>query len=211
MGKSTSKQSSGEGSFRDRMHAMLRESILDAAKARASQVDWSHVRIADIAEDVGVSRQTIYNEFGSKDQLGQAVFEHEMAAYTLGILETTKDSTDLGEAIRASVTWILAQTRANEMVQRTLRDARTGNSATETLLPLLTVNAHHVLLPARAALTAYFESRWPSGDLERTTLLVELVIRFTISFVIVPSDLSEETAIDTIVNMVESSLGVSRA
>lgn len=211
MSKAASKQTGGGGSFRDRMHAMLRESILEAAKARASQVDWSQVRIADIAEDVGVSRQTIYNEFGSKDQLGQAVFAHEMAAYTAGILETTKDAANLGEAIRSSVTWILAQTRANEMVQRTLRDARTGHSSTETLLPLLTVNAHHILLPARAALVDYFESRWPSGDLGRTTLLVELVIRFVISFVIVPSDLPEEVMVDTIVDMVKRSLDLSPA
>ena len=207
----TASRNGSEGSFRDRMHAMLRTSILEAAKARANRVDWSQVRIADIAEDVGVSRQTIYNEFGSKDQLGQALFEHEMAIYTAGILETTKDSVDLGEAIRASVTWILAQTRANEMVQRTLRDARSGNTATETLLPLLTVNAHRIVLPARTALTDYFESRWPSGDLERTTLLVELVIRFVISFVIAPSDLSEETMIDTIVHMIEQSLEFSPA
>lgn len=211
MSGAASKRTGGEGSFRDRMHAMLRESILEAAKARASQVDWSQVRIADIAEDVGVSRQTIYNEFGSKGQLGQALFEHEMAIYTAGILETTKDSVDLGEAIRASVNWILAQTRANEMVQRTLRDARTGTSSTETLLPLLTVNAHHVLLPARTALTDYFESRWPSGDLDRATILVELVIRFVISFVIVPSDQPEEVMVDTIVDMVERSLHHSRA
>lgn len=207
----TASGNGGEGSFRNRMHAMLRASILEAAKARADQVDWSQVRIADIAEDVGVSRQTIYNEFGSKDQLGQALFEHEMAIYTAGILETTKDSVDLGEAIRASVTWILTQTRANEMVQRTLRDARSGNAGTETLLPLLTVNAHRIVLPARTALTDYFESRWPSGDLERATLLVELVIRFVISFVIVPSDLSEETMIDTIVHMIEQSLELSPA
>lgn len=211
MGKAASKQTSGEGSFRDRMHAMLRESILDAAAARASQVDWSQVRIADIADDVGVSRQTIYNEFGSKDQLGKALFGREMAAYTVGILETTKNAVDLGEAIRASVVWILAQARSNEMVQRTLRDARTGNAGNETLLPLLTVNAHQILLPARDALTDYFESRWPSGDLDRATILVELVIRFVISFVIVPSDQPEEVMVDTIVDMIKRSLDLSRA
>ncbi|UUZ61955.1 hypothetical protein [Nocardioides sp. B-3] len=53
-----------------------------------------------------------------------------MAAYTVGIPETTKEAGCFSEAIRASVVWILAQARANEMVQRTLRDARTGNAGT---------------------------------------------------------------------------------
>jgi hypothetical protein len=57
----------------------------------------------------------------------------------------------------------------------------------------------------------YFESRWPSDDLDRATIMVELVIRLVMSFVIVPSDLSEERLVDTIVDMVERSLDLSRA
>lgn len=206
-----SRPSSGEGSFRERMHAMLRESILDAATARASEVDWSQVRVADIADDVGVSRQTIYNEFGTKDQLAAALFEREMAGYVVGILEATADSADLGAAIRASVHWILARARSNEMLQRTLRESRTGGAGTESLLPLVTVNADKVLLPARAALVDYFESRWPSGDREHSTRLVELVIRFVISFVVLPSDQPDVLMVDAIVQMVEQSLKLGAA
>jgi AcrR family transcriptional regulator len=196
----------GPGSFRNRMHALLRESILDAATARASKVDWSQVRIADIAEDVGVSRQTIYNEFGSKDQLAGALFEREMAAYIVGVQEATADIVDLGDAIRASVTWILARARSNEMLQRTLRESRNRGGGSETLLPFITVNAHLVVVPARQALLDYFDSRWPSRDREHATRLMELVIRFVISLVVLPSDQSEEKMVDTIVDMVQHSL-----
>ncbi|UUZ61688.1 hypothetical protein [Nocardioides sp. B-3] len=61
-------------------------------------------------------------------------------------------------------------------------------------------------MPARAALSDYFESRWPSGDPDRATIPVELVIRLVMSMVIVPSDFPEDVLIDTIVHMVEQSL-----
>ncbi len=70
--------------FRARVHDMLRTSILDSAWTRAAKVPWSQVRIADIAEDVGVSRQTIHNEFGTKDQLAEALFEREMHVFLQG-------------------------------------------------------------------------------------------------------------------------------
>ena len=60
------------------MHELLRTSILDAAWDAAAKTDWNNVRVVDIAETVGVSRQTIYNEFGTKEDLAQALFNREV-------------------------------------------------------------------------------------------------------------------------------------
>ena len=48
--------------------------LLDAAaEAVLSGVVWDRLRMADVAKAAGVSRQTLYYEFGSKDALAQAL------------------------------------------------------------------------------------------------------------------------------------------
>jgi AcrR family transcriptional regulator len=49
--------------------AATRERILGAAWRRFSEDVYEHVRLADIASDAGVSAQTVYSAFGTKDQL----------------------------------------------------------------------------------------------------------------------------------------------
>ena len=49
--------------------AATRERILEAAWRRFSKDLYEEVRLADIAADAGVSEQTIYSRFGTKDQL----------------------------------------------------------------------------------------------------------------------------------------------
>ncbi|MFF5785117.1 TetR family transcriptional regulator, partial [Streptomyces sp. NPDC012693] len=46
--------------------ATAREALLDAALAALAHRPWSVVRMADLAAAARVSRQTLYNEFGSK-------------------------------------------------------------------------------------------------------------------------------------------------
>ncbi|MFI2778614.1 TetR/AcrR family transcriptional regulator [Streptomyces sp. ALB3] len=47
-----------------------REALLDSAR---SALPWAAVRRADVAAGAGVSRQTLYNQFGGKDGLGRAL------------------------------------------------------------------------------------------------------------------------------------------
>ena len=49
---------------------LARDSILDAMREELLTQDWSAVTLADIARTAGVSRQTIYNEFGSRQGAG---------------------------------------------------------------------------------------------------------------------------------------------
>ena len=188
-------------SFREQVHQMLRESVLDAAWERAAKADWEDVRISDIAKDVGVSRQTIYNEFGTKQQLAEAVFDREMQMFLAGIVEVANAADSLEEAMRKSLAWIFERAREHELLQRMLRDAREGRSA--ALLPLLTTNAYLIVRPVRQVLAALYESRWPSG-LPYVERITDVVVRLTISHVVLVSDFSEDEVIDDIVLAVTS-------
>lgn len=57
------------------MAKQLRGLILDAASELSLEVGWSAVTMVRVAGRVGVSRQTIYNEVGSKARLAQLVVD----------------------------------------------------------------------------------------------------------------------------------------
>ncbi|MDT9688263.1 TetR/AcrR family transcriptional regulator [Streptomyces sp. P9(2023)] len=62
-----------------------REALLNAALAALTVLPWSAVRMVDIASAAGVSRQTLYNEFGSKEGLARALVRREADAYLQGV------------------------------------------------------------------------------------------------------------------------------
>ncbi|MYV44003.1 TetR family transcriptional regulator, partial [Streptomyces sp. SID1328] len=62
-----------------------RESLLDAAGRALAQRPWSTVRMVDVAAAAGVSRQTLYNEFGGKDGLARALMRREADGYLAGV------------------------------------------------------------------------------------------------------------------------------
>ncbi|MEU5398448.1 TetR/AcrR family transcriptional regulator [Streptomyces sp. NPDC005963] len=62
-----------------------RESLLNAALEALAQRPWSAVRMVDVAAAAGLSRQTLYNEFGGKDGLARALVQREADAYLRGV------------------------------------------------------------------------------------------------------------------------------
>ncbi|MFE9573760.1 TetR/AcrR family transcriptional regulator [Streptomyces sp. NPDC006692] len=62
-----------------------RETLLDAALSALAGLPWSRVRMVDVASAAGVSRQTLYNEFGSKDGLARALVRREADVYLRGV------------------------------------------------------------------------------------------------------------------------------
>ena len=57
------------------------ERILAAAAEMTAELGWSGVTMAALAERVGVSRQTVYNEWGSRDRLAEAMVMRELGAF----------------------------------------------------------------------------------------------------------------------------------
>src|SRR6202790_4560183 len=58
-------------SYAEASRVLLRESVLDAMRDLLLTRDWSAITLADVAKAAGISRQTIYNEFGSRQGLAQ--------------------------------------------------------------------------------------------------------------------------------------------
>jgi AcrR family transcriptional regulator len=188
--------------FRDRIHELLRTSILDAAAAAATTTDWPSVRLADIATSVGVSRQTVYNEFGTKEDLAKALFAREEQVLSAGLVAAISAAPTLPDAIRDSLTWLLAEAQGNPILQRILIDARAANSEA-SMLPLLTVRADSFARPLGLLLMAEFGRRWPANDKNRAALAVDFVIRWALSQIVAPTGFDQAEAIDRLAEMIE--------
>lgn len=185
--------------FRAQMRGMMRARILEAAWERLLRTGWDQVKMSDIARDVGVSRQTVHNEFGTKDQLAQAILDHEMEAHLSEILELTWSAPSLELAVRTSLTWVVESARGHELLRRVIADASAGRSA--RLLALITTESQAVIRPVRQALTEVYLERW-GGEQAEVERLMDLMVRLAMSVMLLPSDFDDATMVEDIVQLV---------
>ncbi len=97
-----------------------RESLLDAAYAALARRAWSGVRMVDVAVAAGVSRQTLYNEFGSKDGLARALVRREADGYLAGVDRALTGHSDLRDRLTATAEWTTSAARENALVRAML-------------------------------------------------------------------------------------------
>lgn len=97
-----------------------RESLLDAAYTALARRAWSAVRMVDVAAVAGVSRQTLYNEFGSKEGLARALVRREADAYLAGVERALAAHTDARERLVAAAEWTASAARSNALVRAML-------------------------------------------------------------------------------------------
>lgn len=94
-----------------------RESLLDAAYTALVRRSWSAVRMVDVAAAAGVSRQTLYNEFGSKEGLARALVRREADGYLAGVERALATHGDARDRLTAAAEWTAATARENALVR----------------------------------------------------------------------------------------------
>ncbi|MCU1602112.1 MAG: TetR/AcrR family transcriptional regulator [Frankiales bacterium] len=180
-----------------------RDALLDAAYDAALAGDWSQVRMIDVARTAGVSRQTLYYEFGSKDALAEAVALREAARWMEGA-----DAAVVGhegtpaEAVAAGTLWTLEEAARNPLLKAVLTDDVGG------LLPFLTTRAEALQAAAREHCAEHLSSHWPSLAASRVALVADTVTRLQFSHLVLPGGRPEQVAAD-IALLVSSLLGES--
>ncbi|HVF21030.1 MAG TPA: TetR family transcriptional regulator [Mycobacteriales bacterium] len=163
--------------------ASVRDQLLDAAYDAAVSVGWPRVRMADVAAAAGVSRQTLYNEFGSRDGLAAELAMRELARFLDGD-EAAMDAEDSPtEAARAATAYVLERASVDPLVRTMLIE-----HGDDGLLPLLTTRAEPVLFTARGRLVDYFLRRWPHLDAADAALAAEVTTRLAMSYVVLPAE-----------------------
>ncbi|MFE7777749.1 TetR/AcrR family transcriptional regulator [Streptomyces sp. NPDC057445] len=99
-----------------------REALLNAALTALTDLPWSGIRMVDVAFAAGVSRQTLYNEFGSKDGLARALLRREADAYLHGVdrLLLGDRSASSAERLVAVAEWTVGEARARPLLRALL-------------------------------------------------------------------------------------------
>src|SRR3954468_9196209 len=161
----------------------LRDDLLDAAAALIIERGFRRVRMQDVADAVGVSRQTVYNEFGDKWRLAQALTLRENDRYLDAVDEALNRHADLYAAAAAAVAYTLG-TAADDPLKKAIL---TG-AGSEDLLPLMTTHAEPVLFEARRRIIEHTLRQWPQLDPAEVTDLPDAVVRLTMSHVVLPMD-----------------------
>jgi AcrR family transcriptional regulator len=180
-----------------------RDALLEAAYDAALAGDWERVRMADVARAAGVSRQTLYYEFGSKDALAQALALRELDRWTAGA-----DAAIVGhegtpaEAVAAATVWTLEEAARNPLLKAVLTDDVGG------LLPYLTTRGESLQSAAREHLAHHLHADWPTIPADRLALVADTVTRLTFSHLVLPGGRPEEVARGIAV-LVESLLGAA--
>ncbi|MDC0768028.1 TetR/AcrR family transcriptional regulator [Streptomyces sp. HD] len=102
------------------MMPAARESLLDSAYTALARRPWSAVRMVDVASAAGVSRQTLYNEFGSKEGLARALVRREADGYLAGVDRALATHSDARDRLTATAEWIAGLARDNALVRAML-------------------------------------------------------------------------------------------
>ncbi|WP_406332737.1 TetR/AcrR family transcriptional regulator [Streptomyces sp. NBC_00203] len=180
------------------MMPAARESLLDAAYTALVRRAWSAVRMVDVAAVAGVSRQTLYNEFGSKEGLARALVRREADGYLAGVDRALAAHADARERLVATAEWTASAARSNVLVRAMLTGCWSERLPSPTLSavpsssavpaqrradgPLPSPSDFVALVRDRAA-AALFGSKADTSELVRSC---ELVARIALSCVSAP-------------------------
>jgi len=172
----------------------MRERVIEAAVTLTTDVGWAQVTMARLADTVGVSRQTVYNEIGTKPRLAEAMILRELERF-LGLVTLAFDAhpTDLVAAIRDASRSVLEASQDNLLLKAIV--SATHGADTE-LLPLLTTHAGALLSTAKAVVVervAPYDVPLAPAQLEAA---IDMVVRVVLSHVMQPSASPARTAGD---------------
>jgi AcrR family transcriptional regulator len=172
----------------------MRERVIAAALELTAEQGWAAVTMSAVADHVGVSRQTVYNEVGSRPALAEAMVLAELERF-LDVVREAFDShpRDLEAAVRTAVDGVLELAASNELLREIVASS---NGASSELLPPLSTDASGLIASARAVLVARLSAYDVDASPRRIDAVADLLVRTVLSHVMSPGGDPARTAAD---------------
>jgi AcrR family transcriptional regulator len=173
------------------MAPSTRERILDAAFEAVARHGLSRLTMDDVARLAGLSRQSVYRYFDSKDALIQSVVFREEEAFIEGIRAAHARHERPEDGMREAILFCLRTAREHPLLDRLLA------SEPEVLLPFLTTRGDDLIARARSVIED-LASGWALGnDLVHRT--ADVAVRAIVSYTLTlsqddPRDVARELA-----------------
>ncbi len=169
---------------------LLRSTLLDAAAHEMAERPWSQITMSDIARTAGVSRQTLYNEFGSRAEFAQELVLREAGRF-IDVVQSTiaEHAADPRLALQATFELFLNVAAENPLVSAIV----SGDGADE-LIALFTTRGETLVGTAAARLTDVLLASWPVVPRADAELIGEALVRLAISYAALPKAPPAQTA-----------------
>ena len=169
---------------------LLRQTLFGAARDQLERRAWSEITMSDIAAAAGVSRQTLYKEFGNRNEFGLAFVIQEGEHFLDDVEAAVRQHLDDPRAAVGAALELFLRTAGDDpLIRILLSDDGTGG-----MLPFVTTQGVPVVQWATARLSAVIREGWPQASEPDASLLSESLVRLAISYVTAPSGQPKEIA-----------------
>ena len=167
----------------------VRQQLLDAALETATVHGISKLSMGDVAKRAGLSRQTLYRHFPSKEVLVASVVAAETELLIEQVTAASLDEDDPRDALEAAFATALRVTREHPLLDRLIR------TEPESLLPLLTSDGGPVMSMVRSVVEQVIATQQPELDALTLRRLADIVTRLLVSYAVsAPDDPPEVVA-----------------
>jgi len=192
MNSPTDRRTAARVPYAEASRVLLRGSILDGMRDMLLVRDWSSITLTDVAKAAGISRQTIYNEFGSRQGLAEG--------YALRLADRLVDAVD--DAIEGNVGNVyaaflegfrafFAESASDPLVISLLTGA-----AKPDLLQIITTDSAPIITHCSERLTELFMTSWVRCSQEDAGVLARAIVRLAMSYISMPPEADHDVARD---------------
>nr|WP_025737682.1 TetR family transcriptional regulator [Mycobacterium genavense] len=178
--------------YAEASRVLLRDSVLDAMRDLLLTRDWSAITLSDVARAAGISRQTIYNEFGSRQGLAQG-YALRLADRLVDSVHTALDANvgNMFEAFLQGFRAFFAESASDPLVISLL-----SGVAKPDLLQIITTDSAPIITRASERLTLAFTTTWVATSDEDAGVLARAIVRLALSYVSMPPEADHDVARD---------------
>jgi AcrR family transcriptional regulator len=170
------------GAVATEVRSTTRARILDAAFEAVRDFGVSRTTVEDVAQRAGLSRQTVYRYFPSKEHVVLGLVLREEEKFIEGTRAAFSSHDELAEAFEAAIAFCLGYAREHPLLDRLLATDR------ETFLPYLTVEGLPVILRARESLIELVRERRPKANAASWSGILDAAVRATLSYILTPPE-----------------------
>jgi AcrR family transcriptional regulator len=178
--------------YAEASRALLRESILDGMRELLLAKDWSSITLSDVARAAGISRQTIYNEFGSRQGLAES-YALRLADRLVGaVVQAIEDNVgDVQAAFLQGFRMFFTESASDPLVISLLTGV-----AKPDLLQIITIGSAPIITHCSQRLTDAFINSWVQTTEEDAGVLARAIVRLAMSYVSMPPEADHDVAAD---------------
>ncbi|HZB04778.1 MAG TPA: TetR family transcriptional regulator [Actinomycetota bacterium] len=177
-----------------------RDRILDSAFSAVATHGLARLTVDDVARLAGLSRQTVYRYFDSKDALIQALVYREEETFIEGVRAAHARHDRLEDAMREAILYCLTAAREHPLLDRLLA------SEADALVPVLTIHGGGLLARARAVIEELAAGWGLRSELVHRS--ADVSVRAMVSYVLTPSEDDPEDIAGELARILVSALEV---